>query len=191
MRWAVVSVVLVVLILVVYMGMTVDNLLIAERSDVIKSKDNVRTMITLMLARRWSDDPWPALGGRNSILSAVVRGQLDHRNPQNLEVLFPPSMDEDLSRLDRSEYAKLTKELLATQRFPHLTGYAGPGERPSDLRGPVPLIGDLTYDDGAIIGYSDGSVRWLDREELGLAVDDPIRCGPQSKSPILRMLSDE
>ena len=60
-----------------------------------------------------------------------------------------------------------------------------------DAKGPTPLIGDLSCDDGAVVGYSDGSVRFLDREELGLGPDDPIVAGPRSKSPILRRLSSD
>jgi len=78
-------------------------------------------------------------------------------------------------------------------RFQDLAQYAGPAslDPEPDAKGPTPLIGRLSCDDGAVVGYSDGSVRFLDREELGLGPDDPIVAGPRSRSPILRRLSTD
>jgi hypothetical protein len=160
-----------------------------------KSKDNIRTMLTLMIGRR-AEKPggWPAYTGKNFILSLVATNQLDRRNKHNLEVLWPPRMSEASERLPPDAYAEVTKASLKTRRFPHLTGYAGrctPITPEEEKRG-TPLIADLTHPDGVIIGYSNGAVRFLEWEDLDMAPPEgPLIIGPKSKHPILRLLSDE
>lgn len=44
------------------------------------------------------------------------------------------------------------------------------------------------HDGGICVAYDDGSTRFLTPEKLGLARDDPIVVGPDSKSPLLKMM---
>ena len=41
---------------------------------------------------------------------------------------------------------------------------------------------------GVIVAFDIGDVRFFTREQLGISEDDEIRCGPESASPLLRML---
>ena len=53
------------------------------------------------------------------------------------------------------------------------------------------LLADLHFPDVAIVAFADGRVEVMDRKALGLGPNDPIVAGDESKSPILRTLSDE
>ncbi|HEU4395992.1 MAG TPA: hypothetical protein VFS92_10535 [Planctomycetota bacterium] len=50
-----------------------------------------------------------------------------------------------------------------------------------------PMLLCTHHDVGVNVGYDDSSVVFLDREALGLAPDDAIETGPQSKSELLRV----
>ena len=60
-----------------------------------------------------------------------------------------------------------------------------------DLERGAPLIADLSFPDVAIVGLSNGAVKVMTRADLGLGSEDPIAVGDTSKSPVLRVLSDE
>ena len=186
-KWiAIIGCTVIGLLLLGFVAFLIAAPIVNERAMRSKSRDNMRSVLTLRLTKR-IDVP---LHGRNWILALVATGQVRASHRMNLEFLFPLTVT-GLDGVDLAEYQALTLDLLKTKRFPHLTGYAGPGPLEPGWDGPRPLIGDLTSDDGASIGFSDGTVRWLDREELGLGDDDPIRCGPASRAPLLRMLSDD
>ncbi len=190
-KWiAVIGCTVIVLLLLGFATFLIAMPSINERALRAKSKDNLRTLLTLAMSERDGAPALdlPTLHGRSWILALVATGRLDSRNATHLVCLFSTTQD---GEIDPAEYQALTLERLQTERFPHLTGYAGPGEREPGWKGARPLIGDLTFEDGAIIGFSDGTVRWVERDELGLGDDDPIQAGPASKSPLLRMLSDE
>ena len=58
-----------------------------------------------------------------------------------------------------------------------------------DSAGLPQAIGACIHHRGvAIVAFDDGSVRAMGREELGLAPDDDIVCGPESKSSLLNKL---
>ncbi len=191
----------VVLAVVVVLGLI--PVLVAELMPTItnghgprsKSRDNIRTMLTLMIGRR-SESPagWPAYTGKNFILSLVATNQLDRRNERNLEVLWPPRLLKQFEALPPDAYDEVTKANLKSRRFPHLTGYAGRCTpiTAEEERSGTPLIADLTHPDGVIIGYSNGAVRLLEWDELDMAPPQgPLVIGPRSRHPVLRMLSDE
>lgn len=58
----------------------------------------------------------------------------------------------------------------------------------ADAGEPQPIGACVHHRGGAVVGFDDGSVRKMDRAELGLAAGDDIVCGPESKSPLLRQL---
>ena len=163
--------------------------------------DNLRSIVVLMISRRTRPDGYgyPAFSGKNFILSLVATGQLDRRNPTNLEVLWPPSQLSKFRALPDDAYAAVTKESLGERRFAHLTGYVGRRNADEDARIIVqneklgtPLVADVSQPDGVIIGWSNGAVRLHDWEELGMEPPDgPVVVGLKSEHPILRLLSDE
>ncbi len=175
-----------------------------HRSARTKSKDNVRTMITMMISRATETESawksaWPGYSGKNFILSLVATGQLDRRNPRNLGILFPPRMRAQFEALDLSEYEKVTLDSLKTQRFPHLTGYVGRRNLDPEfvlnekwLKLGTPLVADLSDPDGIVIGWTNGSSRFMSWEALEMEPPDgPVVVGAEAQHPLLRMLSDE
>ena len=171
-----------------------------EHSDIVRSKDNIRSLLILHVARgtQASDGPRPRLHGKNFILSLVATDALDRRNPKDLDMLWPPSMP-GLEALDIAAYDAVTLDSLRTRRFPHLTGYAGPrqGVDPHAVTAKqegqgTPLIADLTLSGGIIIGWSNGTVTYLELDEgEPTHPDGRLVVGPQAKNDVLRMLSDE
>ncbi len=133
---------------------------------------------------------WPPHTGKNFALYLVACKSLDLRRFENLKILFLNGVIPEDITVD--SYRDISKATLTARRFPHLTHVAGPAgllgaHRPSDNR---PMLG-LALADGAVIADASGSVRYVDRDELGLGCEDPIQFGPASKSPVLRQLSDE
>ena len=139
--------------------------------------------------------PWPALDGKNFVLWLVAVGQLEKGNDGTLKMLFSPA-DTALKYPGTAAYAALTTEMLARQRFPALTSYAGRRNAavPITAQSPVAttaLFADLSFGDGALVAFLDGRVKYLNRRDLGLAPADPLVAGPASKSPLLQSLSSE
>ncbi len=168
-----------------------------------KSKDNVHSLLMHYIAGGAGlERPWPAYSGKALVLWLVAANLLDRRDPKQLEALFSPSDGaRSLAKAGGVEaYAQVTLESLKTAdpRRGVLTSYVGRrnAERAHvitrALESPgVPVIADLSFPDGAIIGYTSGEAKWLTREELGLGPNDPIVAGDASKSPILRHLSSD
>jgi len=169
---------------------------------IVKSKDNIRSMITLMIARRTerTTGGYPPYSGKNFVLSLVATNQLDRRNDQNMEILFSPG-DKNLSleKADKKLYKEINKKALKRgDDFSTLTSYAGRRNAdmeflitPSQEKMGTPMIADLSFPDVAIVGFSNGAVREMTRKELGLEKDDPIAVGDESKSVLLQKLSDQ
>lgn len=164
-----------------------------------KSADNMKALLTLMIAARSTPADYPSLNGRSFILALVANGQLDAGDPEALEVLWPPRLTEQFQKLDPHAYEQVTLESLKTRRFPHLTGYAGRRNAEPDFamneafekRG-TPLIADLTDPDGILLGFSNGHVGFMSWEGLAMeAPVGPVVVGPKATSPYLRMLSSE
>jgi prepilin-type N-terminal cleavage/methylation domain-containing protein len=166
---------------------------IQERSRQTKSKDNVRTMITLMIGRRSEkvSGGWPRYSGKNFVLSLVATNQLDRRNQQNLEVLFSPGDSlYTMEDVDPDRYKDVTKSALKNDTdFHELTSYAGrrnsSNDRehvitPDDEKRGVMIIcddddGPLHHPDGIVAGYTNGSVRFLEWEDLDIPVPEDAR----------------
>jgi len=176
---------------------------VADREGMVKSKDNIRTMLTLLISRRIGrvSGGYPPYSGKAFVLSLVVTRQLDLRKKANLEILFSPADKRHaLAKVDFARYQDVTKDSLkkGTSVVTDLTSYAGRrNAEPEHLvtsdqeKVGTPLIADLHFPDMAIVGFSDGSVRVMDRKELGLGPKDPIVAGDASKSELLRQLSDD
>ena len=155
------------------------------------SEDNLRT---ILWGLRNSDGEIPPEvlrhTGRNFILTTVASGAVDPMREGALDVLWPPGADVP----SRDAYRELTWEGLERRRWPHLTGYAGPSGLPPGPDAPEdrPLIADLTLDDGILVGFARGIVRFFTWDDLG--IDPPggaPRVGREATHPILRALSND
>jgi hypothetical protein len=139
----------------------------------------------------------PALDGKRFVLYLVAVNQLERTNEGPLKMLFSPA-DRALAFPGTASYAGVTLEALAQRSFPALTSYAGRRNAVKELAitatsapDKTALFGDLSFSDGALVGFLDGKVRYLNRQGLGLGPTDPIVAGPTSKSPLLQTLSSE
>ncbi len=54
----------------------------------------------------------------------------------------------------------------------------------------APIIADLSFPGGLVLGYCGGAARWVSAEELGLPPDQPIVVGDASPIEMLKHLSD-
>ena len=97
-------------------------------------------------------------------------------------------------------YAALTKASLKDSSIDvsALTSYAGRrnDEREHlltalDQQNNAPIIADLSFPGGVILGYVGGAAKWVTAEELGLPPDQPIIVGDASPVEALRHLSDK
>jgi prepilin-type N-terminal cleavage/methylation domain-containing protein len=164
---------------------------IQEKANQTKSKDNVKSMITLMLAKRTGkiSGGWPRYSGKNFILSLVANNQLDRRNKQNLEILFSPGDPlYTIELVDLDRYKDVTSAALKNETdFHELTSYAGRrnGDREhlitsdDEKRGVLIVCDDddgpLHHTDGIVAGYTNGAVRFIEWEELDMAAPEDAR----------------
>jgi len=171
-----------------------------DRAHKARAKDNIRTLVTLMLARRTQSvrGGWPPFGGKSFVLSVVAYGDLDARKPGDTAILFSPNVPES-ARAPAEAYKEVTVGALKEGRDWSkllLTTYAGRrnDERdhlitPDQERIGAILVADLSFDDVVIAGYSNGVVKELTRADLGLGPDDPFTVGDEARSEELRNLS--
>jgi hypothetical protein len=132
------------------------------------------------------------------VLWPLVSGKVDFDTPGLVPLFFSPADKGALARASVEDYRGLTQlSLRSGGNVGRLTSFVGrraPAD-PSDgpgraMLGSTPLIADLHFPDGAIVGFANGEVKWLNRLELGLQPGDPIVAGPDSPSPILRELAE-
>jgi|GEM_PF-4069980 len=139
----------------------------------------------------------PALDGKRFVLFLVAVNQVERTNAGSLQMLLSPA-DKALAFPGMEPYAAVTLEALAQRSFPALTSYAGRRNAvkelaitPTSAPDKTALLADLSFPDGALVGFLDGKVRYLNRQALGLGPTDPIVAGATSKSPLLQTLSAE
>ena len=156
--------------------------MVQERSSRTKSTDNVKQMVTLMIARKTSRG-WPRYNGKNSVLSLVATNQIDRRKKMNLEILFSPG-DRlySIEDVDIDRYKDITKKALKNGTdFHELTSYAGRRNAERDFlitpdqesMGTMLVCDDddgpLHHSAGIVAGYSNGAARFLEWEDLDLS----------------------
>lgn len=131
------------------------------------------------------------------MLHLVAAGLLNVGDDRQRALLFAPNAFATDDPGPQA-YARVTRETLATQRFPTLTSLAGRRMTRSTYRFTfegqergIPLFADVSYPDVAIVAFSSGQVLELGRADLGLGRDDPVEVGPASRSELLRHLSAE
>jgi type II secretory pathway pseudopilin PulG len=159
---------------------------ITEKANQTKSKDNVKSIITMYLAEGTAISSWPPANGKAFVLWAVASGKIDKRTPKNLEVLFSPGDGNyTLENAGVEAYGEVTKQALkdGTQDFAKLTSYAGRRNKErehkisaDDVKRGVIVIcddddGPLHHPGGLVVGYTNSRVEYLDWDALG--VDPP------------------
>lgn len=151
------------------------------------SLNNVRNL-ALLLSDRSVDYGWPGLDGKSFTLSLVAHGLIDIRNPDNLNVLFSPGdVWYTREKTPTQLYREVTPKALRNgSDFHSLTSYAGrrnatPGHliTPNLLRQNVPILGDdddgpVHDPEGLVLGFSDGSARFLRWDDLEMAAPDDM-----------------
>jgi len=173
-----------------------------EMAYATNSEDRVAGLLGYYIAAGCGKTrPWPAERGKAFILWLVATNQLNRHDPRSLRTLFSPGHGS--SSLEAAggvrAYAHLTQESLrdGTVDLAALTSFLGRRAGAWDASvavhhdGGVALIADLTFADVAIIGYSNGQARILDRAALGLGPSDPLVAGEDSKSPLLREFAND
>lgn len=153
-----------------------------DKARQVQSINNVRN-IAIILSERSIRKGFPRYSGKNFVLSLVAYRFVDVRNPSNCEVFFSPA-DELYSSASTppDRWKEITVQALkADQDFHELTSYAGRrnAERdyvitPDAMKRVVPMVcdddeGPLHHTDGLVMGYTDGSVRFVEWAELGMA----------------------
>ena len=61
----------------------------------------------------------------------------------------------------------------------------------AELERGAPVIADLSFPDGAIVGFTSGTVKWMTREDLGIPAGQPIAPGEASPSEIMKQFADK
>jgi len=161
-----------------------------EKARRIESINNVRSM-AILLSERSIRKSFPPYDGKNFVLSLVAYRIVDIRNPENLQIFFSPG--DVLYTLDRAtpeRFKEVTPQALrAESDFHELTSYAGRRNADRDylitvdrLKMVVPMIcddddGPLHHLDGLVMGYTDGSAKFVEWQDLGIPrpeePDDP------------------
>lgn len=165
----------------------------------MKSIDNLKQLLTAHTAHALKDPGrLQPLHGRNWILRAAIwMGITAEPSATQLAMLWPHDRAPDLDDPAlHATYASLTLAALTSQRFPHLTGYAGPAAGVKGVYKTLgrPLLADLSHPTCALVGFSSGVVRALTWDELGVRpplADTPLRLGTDTDHPLLRFLSNE
>ena len=167
------------------------------------SMTRVSDMIKLYLAHGAGlSKPWPKYNGKRLILWLVATNTVDRRSPDSLAILFSPGdATRSLARAGGPEaYQRVTLDSLRSEAadLSALTSYLGRrnGEKAHTLTAPelergAPVIADLSFPDGAIVGFTSGAVKWMTREDLGIPAGQPIAPGEASPSEIMKQFADK
>ena len=162
--------------------------MIQEKGRQAKSKDNVKSLITFMIARRTGkvSGGWPKYNGKNFVLSVVATNDLDQRRRENLELLFSPGdVLYTLEDVDDKRYEEVNKKSLKDGDFHELTSYAGRRNQERDFLitpdqekiGTLLICDDddgpLHHPDGMVCGYSSGDVRFNEWDYWDMTKPDP------------------
>ncbi len=175
---------------------------VRRKGRITKSIDNVRTLLLYDIgAGGRVEAPSPRYGGKRWFLRLVAKHTLSSSDPKQLEILFSPG--DDARSLEKAggpkAYAAITFATLDDPAFDPraLTSYVGPrlderAPRPQSAASPDgdPIVADLSFPGGVILGFPNGKARWFDAEELGLPPDQPIVVGDASPVEMLKRLSD-
>jgi prepilin-type N-terminal cleavage/methylation domain-containing protein len=168
---------------------------IQEKARRTKSSDNVHNLVMNMLMDNDAGavNKWPQANGKNFILWLVAKRKIDWRETRQLEMLFSPGDNnytlEGVSP-GKEKYKEVTIEALkggSREDFLPLTSYAGRRNKEKEhkidaeavSRGTIVVSDDddgpLHHPDGLIVGYSDGSARFMDWSELDIPAPEDTK----------------
>jgi prepilin-type N-terminal cleavage/methylation domain-containing protein len=155
--------------------------IMTERANQAKSRDNVGSLVKMMLTRSL-DKGYPPYNGKCFTLSPIADGTLDADSPGALEVFFSPGDTWlTLEKVgDKARYKEITKKKLAAgEDYRNLTSYAG---RKNNERGctMTPSVstevgtlmlcddddGPVHHKNGLMVGFRDGRVVFMEWEDL-------------------------
>lgn len=186
--------------------------MIQENTRRTKSSDNVQQMIKYYIADgAGMSKLWPKYNGKNFVLWLVATGKIDKRDDKQLQALFSPG-DSHYSWGDGGatikDYAGLTRETLRTENSEllKLTSYAGRRNATEGhtlttdelSKGALCICDDddgpLHHPKGLIIGYVNGSAKFVPWDELDMSPpaepNNPENTlGDQSPNPELKHMS--
>ena len=143
----------------------------------VQCAKNLKNIMSVVMERRASK-AWPGRGPDSGLR------ELTHLGLRDPEIVF-------LCPRDRATRDFVEETASTGESGPLLTSYlVRDFERcpvPRGAAGTHPFLLCTHHADGVNVGYDDSSVVYLDREALGLAPEDPIETGPDSKSELLRV----
>jgi len=156
---------------------------INEQANRTKSKDNLKTLVTMFLDEGPAVSSWPGVNGKAFTLWPVAAGKIDKRTIKNLEVLFSPG-DANYKLVDvpEADWAEVTKNGLrdGTSNFSRFTSYAGRRNKEKEFKitsdelskGTMVLCDDddgpLHHGKGLVVAYSNNRTEFLEWETLGI-----------------------
>ena len=184
--------------------------IINERAARTKSQDNVKQLVSMMMAINPNISQWPPYSGKNFTLAPLAHGVHNADAPGALEVFFSPSdANYKTSGVEVAMYKAITKQKLkAGEDFHTMTSYAG--RRNGDgneyvltssdtsAKGLICLSDDddgaLHHKAGLVVAFANARVDFMDWSDLGTPEPkdernpDPF-LGESATSELLRMLS--
>lgn len=185
--------------------------IIRERANQAKSKDNVNSLVTMMLTMSLEKGGYPPYSGKCFTLAPLAYRILDPDAPGACEVFFSPGDDYlKLDRIGREKFKEVTKDSLKNNAdVREYTSYAG---RRNGFKGCVMASSDtseagtlmmcddddgpLHHASGLVVGFRDGKVTLKDWEDLGMSKPKDVRefepfLGDSAQSPMLKCVSNE
>lgn len=185
--------------------------IIRERANQAKSKDNVTSLVSMLLVISTEKGGYPAYGGKCFTLSPIAYGVLNPDAPGACEVFFSPGDDYlKLDRVGREKFRDINKQMLKNNAdVREYTSYAGRrnGDKgcvmagaDTSEQGTLMLCDDddgpLHHASGLVVGFRDGKVVLKDWEELGMPKPKDVRdfepfLGDSAQSPLLKCLANE
>lgn len=204
-----IEILVVMSIIVVLVGMvTVIVPRAQEQARRTESLNNVRNMVQALSSESLTKN-WPPYSGKNFTLSLIPRGIVDIRNPDNIEIFFSPG--DRIFTFDKvgpDPYKEVTaKALRDGADFHNLTSYAGRMNADDDYvitAGDEQMVSPIISDDdegalhhpqGMVIGYTNGTAKFVEWGDIGMAAPDEKSpepfLGEQAPVDLLRTLSSQ
>ena len=157
-----------------------NTIVVVEGSGTVRRRqcaNNLKNIMSVISERRASK-AWPGRGPDSGLR------ELPRLGLREWDVVFVCPRDE-------ATRALVDETASTGESRPLLTSYlVRDFERcpvPRDAAGKHPFVLCTHHADGVNVGYDDSSVVYLDRPALGLAPEDAIETGPDSKSELLRV----
>lgn len=144
--------------------------------------------VFLMRSADHPDEPVPF--GGSALWLSYRKDHSDIKRGYERVLLCPN--DDDAKYPETEDDKRAWDDVDLAHPSPHLCSYAARDFERCPLPAKSPAreaVGACLHHEGfAIVAFSEGDVQKMTLEELGLASDDEMVVGPESKSPLLRLL---